>query len=257
MAKNAYVGVDAVTRRIAQSYIGINNVARKVTKGYIGVDNVARQFLLGGTPLSKLTVGASVYMNVNGSPTEFYIMQQGRPYTENSLYDASCSGTWMIMKSLYNGGEKIQWDATNNDYAESDMHNFLNSTVLNQFDTNVRNIIKQVKIPYLSGTGNSGTVKSGADGLSTKIFLISGYEAGYTTSDNSYFPVDGAELRDTPSWGSTSMWLRSAYTANATHVWNITSTSRYTTSCTSSLAIRPVLILPSETLVDTNFNVIT
>ena len=254
MAKNAYVGVDAVTRRIAQSYIGIDNVARKVTKGYIGVDNVARQFLIGGTPLSKLGVGTSVWMNVNGSPTEFYIMHRGRPYTENTLYDASCSGIWLIMKSLYNGGEKIKWDATNNDYAESDMHSFLNSTVLHQFDVNIQNIIKQVKIPYWSGTG---TVKSGADGLSTKIFLLGGYEAGYTTSDSSYFPVDGAKLSKTPIFSGNSMWLRSAYTANTTSVWNITSSSKYTTSCTSSLAIRPALILPNETLVDTNFNVIT
>lgn len=254
MAKNAYVGVDAVTRRIAQSYIGIDNVARKVTKGYIGVDNVARQFLIGGTPLSKLGVGTSVWMNVNGSPTEFYIMHQGRPYTENSLYDASCSGTWLIMKSLYNGGEKIQWDTTNNDYAESDMHSFLNSTVLHQFDVNIQNIIKQVKIPYWSGTG---TVKSGADGLSTKIFLLGGYEVGYTTSDSPYFPVDGAELRKTPPWGSTAMWLRSASTANTTYVWVTQGTSKHYTYCTVSLAIRPALILPNETLVDTNFNVIT
>src|SRR5699024_9768462 len=45
-----------------------------------------------------------------------------------------------------------------------------------------------------NGTGSSGSVASGANGLSCKIFLLSGYELGWTKSDSSYFPQDGAKL---------------------------------------------------------------
>lgn len=47
MAKNIYIGVDNVARKVKQPYIGIDNIARKVKSGFIGVDNVARQFFAG------------------------------------------------------------------------------------------------------------------------------------------------------------------------------------------------------------------
>lgn len=42
MAKNAYVGVSGVARKVKSQYVGVNGVARKVTKGYVGVNGVAR-----------------------------------------------------------------------------------------------------------------------------------------------------------------------------------------------------------------------
>ena len=44
MAKNIYIGVNNVSRKVKKMYIGVNGVARKVKKGYIGVNGVARQF---------------------------------------------------------------------------------------------------------------------------------------------------------------------------------------------------------------------
>lgn len=44
MAKNAYIGVSGVARKVKQPYIGVSGVARKVKSGYIGVSGVARQF---------------------------------------------------------------------------------------------------------------------------------------------------------------------------------------------------------------------
>ena len=44
MAKNQYVGVNNVARKVKQPYIGVNNVARKVKSGYVGVNGVARQY---------------------------------------------------------------------------------------------------------------------------------------------------------------------------------------------------------------------
>ena len=44
MAKNQYIGVGNVARKVKQPYIGVNNVARKVKSGFVGVNNVARQY---------------------------------------------------------------------------------------------------------------------------------------------------------------------------------------------------------------------
>ena len=41
MAKNIYIGVDNVARKVKRPYIGVDNISRKVKSGFIGVDNVA------------------------------------------------------------------------------------------------------------------------------------------------------------------------------------------------------------------------
>lgn len=44
MAKEMYVGIDGVARKVKKNYIGVDGVAREVKKGYVGVDGIARQF---------------------------------------------------------------------------------------------------------------------------------------------------------------------------------------------------------------------
>lgn len=44
MAKEIYVGVDGIARKVKKAYVGVDGVARKIKKGYIGVNNVARLF---------------------------------------------------------------------------------------------------------------------------------------------------------------------------------------------------------------------
>ena len=42
MAKNAYIGIDDVAKKIKKMYMGIDGVAKKIKKAYFGVDGVAR-----------------------------------------------------------------------------------------------------------------------------------------------------------------------------------------------------------------------
>ena len=51
--------------------------------------------------VGELEVGSSVYMNVDGVPTEFIVVQQGKPEI-NNYYDETCDGTWLLMKNVYN-----------------------------------------------------------------------------------------------------------------------------------------------------------
>lgn len=216
--------------------------------------------------IGSLAVESSVWMNVNGVRTEFVIIHQGNP--DPSLYDASCDGTWVMMKDIY---ENRQWHSSNsNAYANSTIHSYLNSTFLNLFEADIKAQIKQVKIPYVNGTGSSA-VASGASGLSAKFFLLSGYEVGFTTSDNSYFPVDGAKLSYFENGTGTSAlnkriaylngsatfwWLRSPSTSSTDNAWGVSSDGYgRRRNCSSSYGVRPACILPSNLLVDDNSNV--
>jgi hypothetical protein len=218
--------------------------------------------------LSTKAVGSTVKLKVNGTAKEFIVVHQGKP---SSLYDDSCNGTWLLMKDIY---ENRVWQSGNiNKYESSDIHTYLNNTFLNLFESNIRDAIKQVKIPYRKNGGSGGTDQSGANGLSAKIFLLSGYEVGWTTSDYSYFPVDGAKLSYFESGTGTSAnnkrianlngsaaywWLRSPGANFTSDVWFVYSDGNYNLYHAShSYGIRPALILPSTLLVSDDGTVST
>lgn len=217
--------------------------------------------------LSSKAIGSTIKLKVNGSAKDFIVVHQGKP---SSVYDDSCNGTWLLMKDIY---ENRQWHSSNtNDYANSTIHSYLNSTFLNLFESNIKNAIKQVKLPYRKGSGTSTTVTSGSNGLSAKIFLLSATETSFNFS--SYMPSgEGAELAyfkgcaDNSSDskrvaylnGSTAnWWLRSPYCLNFYYALYVHSGGdwRYG-SCSDSLGIRPALILPSTLLVSDDGTVST
>lgn len=218
-----------------------------------------------GTPISSLAVGTLIKINENGAPVEYLIVNQGLP---SSMYDASCDGCWVLRKDIYTTSA---WDSWNNDYKNSDIHSYLNGTFLNLFDNGIKNIIKQVKIPYQNGDGD-GSIASGANGLSCKIFLLSGYELGWTTSNNGSFPHDGAKLSYFSSGtgsaannkrianydgSATRWWLRSPDTGSTSRAWGVDSDGSYDYwFCNGAYGVRPGLILPSTITVDENLNVI-
>lgn len=219
-----------------------------------------------GTPVSSLAVGTLVKVNENGAPVEYMIVNQGLP---SSMYDASCDGCWLLRKDI---AENRTWDSSSNDYQNSDIQDYLNGDWTSRYEAGILSQIKQVKIPYQNGTGSGGSVASGVNGLSCKIFLLSGYELGWTTSDNSYFPRDGAKLSYFSSGTSSSAnnkriaklngsatlwWLRSPNTSSTDGVWGVSSVG----GCNywgyyNSIGLRPAFILPSTALVDDNLNVI-
>lgn len=218
--------------------------------------------------LSTKAVGSTVKLKVNGTAKEFIVVHQGKP---SSLYDNSCDGTWLLMKDIY---ENRQWHNSNvNNLENSTIHSYLNGTFLNLFESNIRDAIKQVKLPYRKNGGSGGSDQSGANGLLCKIFLLSGYEIGFTTSDNSYFPVDGAKLSYFEAGtgssalnkriaylngSAASWWLRSPYTNFTNRVWYVyTNGSCHDVGASYSYGIRPALILPSTLLVSDDGTVST
>lgn len=217
--------------------------------------------------LSSKAIGSTIKLKVNGSAKDFIVVHQGKP---SSVYDDSCNGTWLLMKDIY---ENRQWHSSNtNDYANSTIHSYLNSTFLNLFESNIKNAIKQVKLPYRKGSGTSTTVTSGSNGLSAKIFLLSATETSFNFS--SYMPSgEGAELAyfkgcaDNSSdskrvaylnGSATGWWLRSPGCYNFNYALYVGSNGDwYHYYCSNSCGIRPALILPSTLLVSDDGTVST
>lgn len=212
--------------------------------------------------LGSKAVGSIVKLNVSGTAKEFIVVHQGKP---RSLYDESCSGTWLLMKDIY---ENRVWQSGDiNKYESSDIHAYLNSTFLNLFDSNIKDAIKQVKIPYRKNGGSDGTDQSGANGLPCKVFLLSGPEAGLAGA--SYIPNDGTKLDyfnantgvDSKriaylSGTATAWWLRSPSTYSANYVLVVNSDGGYNDDYASnSSGIRPALMLPQDMEVDSSGNV--
>ena len=216
--------------------------------------------------LNSKAIGSTIKLKVNGSARNFIVVHQGKP---SSVYDDSCNGTWLLMQDIY---ENRAWHSSNtNDYANSTIHSYLNSTFLNLFESNIKNAIKQVKLPYRKGSGTSTTVTSGSNGLSAKIFLLSATE---TSFDFSYMPSgEGAELAyfkgcaDNSSdskrvaylnGSATRWWLRSPGCSNSYNALYVRSNGDWDVNlCSYSYGVRPALILPSTLLVSDDGTVST
>ena len=216
--------------------------------------------------LSSKAIGSTIKLKVNGSAKDFIVVHQGKP---SSVYDDSCNGTWLLMKDIY---ENRQWHSSNtNDYANSTIHSYLNSTFLNLFESNIKNAIKQVKLPYRKGSGTSTTVTSGSNGLSAKIFLLSATETSFNFStmpsgegaELAYFKGCADNSSDSKrvaklNGSAAGWWLRSPncnFSNGALYVYsNGDWGSNY---CSNSYGIRPALILPSTLLVSDDGTVST
>ena len=255
----------------------VNGTAYSISGGKTLVGGTAYSIGLGtGTPIGDLAVGSSVFMNVNGVSTEFIVIHQGLPDT--TFYDTSCDGAWLLMKDLYTNTFVLGSD--NYDYGNSYIHAYLNGEFAGLLDTNIQSAIKQVKIPYSKVIKSNTSIFSGANGLSTKIFLLTGKEVGadiVTYVSYRTIPDDGEkldyftfgfdttanDLRKAYYNGSCiNWWLRCPIEGSTFRAWYVNNSGGFSAAnCTSSnsnfiCGIRPAMILPSDTKIDENFNVI-
>lgn len=221
-----------------------------------------------GKLASDYAVGESVFLMENGSPIEYIVVHHGLP---SSMYDASCDGTWLLRKNIW---QKQRYDYNHNDYLDGEIQIYLigsNASILTTFSKEVQEALVAPKIPYVE-FNSGGVVKSGSNGLKGRVFLLSGYEVGFTTDTRTTFPEDGTCLDyfkgtsttadskriATFSGEATTWWLRSFPTNTNSNVFAVTvdgDTMGYTTSSMSP-GIRPTVIVNSETLFDSNTNVI-
>lgn len=218
--------------------------------------------------LGDKSVGDIVKIKEDGVAVNYLIVHKGKP---SDLYDDSCDGIWVLREEIHS---TQAWDTTNdtnsanNDYENSDIQAWLNGTFLNSIDEKIRAAIMTVKIPFKKEYGSASTgVYSGSEGLSCKVFLLSGYELAYSGMDTRYFPIDGAKLSYFSDGASLIAnlngnpyvwWMRSPNTFNHMDVWVVNSTGSYSKEYPySSWGARPAFVLPSSLLVDDDGNIQT
>lgn len=217
------------------------------------------------TQLGNVAVGTVLKLNENGTPQNYIVVHQGLP---SSMYDASCNGTWLLRQDIFT---QYKWDNSgSNVYLNSNLVEFLEGDVIPLFSSAIQSAIKTVKIPYCVG-GGSSQVNSGANGYSCKVFLLGGYEVGFTVATNNYFPTDGAKLAYFEYGTGTSnnskrianfngspinWWLRSPYTSGSILAWCVRYDGFYTsTDTTAPIGIRPAMVMPTNLIVDDNNNI--
>lgn len=215
-----------------------------------------------GMLASSLAVGSTVKLMEGGTAVEYLVVNQGIPSNSN-LYDSSCDGTWLLRKDIHSNR---QWAYSNdNVYTRSAINTWLNGTFFNTLGSAEQAAVKQVKIPYCTGGGDT-TINSGANGLSVKAFLLGVYEVGWTTSDYSLFNVDGAKLeyfisgtgtaadnkRTAKLNGRDQQWMTRTPVGDSNGAeFVVTSSGRYDTGLSkTSDGVRPALVLPSTALFD-------
>lgn len=202
--------------------------------------------------LGSKAVGSIVKLNVNGTARNFIVVNQGLP---GSMYDASCDGTWLLMEDIY---ELRVWDSSDNDYANSDIHSYLNNTFINLFDSDIKSVIKQVKLPYTKGKGSSGSIQTGSSGISAKVFLLSYREVGFYAYNSTFANNEGYGLlylegssysKKIAKFNGTydDWWFRSPQTAGTISAWRLDSNGLAGVKPTqNSLGVRPAMVLPYD-----------
>lgn len=247
MAKAQYVGVNGVARKVKQPYIGVNGITRTVTSSYVGVNGVARQFfeLKRGDPISSLYVGDAVYLNINGTMTEFWVVQQGRPtYVDGSseAQGEGLDGTWLLMKDCCAKGTYSQTGT------------YLRDTLPPQFDQDIQDIM----------VARDGT---------NKLFLLTYNDLGFAEVDdgtnnalfnNNQDPLEffNGVYGDISITGSEYSCRKAFYNGVATAWWTDSTTGdgkvchvsadggcgyTYNGGRYNTEGIRPALILPKDT----------
>lgn len=244
-----------VNRKLKELHAVSGGANRKLKELYAVSGGVNRKVFSGSIPMSSLPVGTKVKLKENGILVNYIVVNQGKP---SSSYDDSCDGTWILRESIYG---KQQWNSmgTSNAYENSLIKNYLNSTFLSFFDNIFQGAIKQVKIPYWTNGGQSGTSST----LSCKIFLISMNEAGLSYWDNQYIAPGGSKLSYFDSGTGTTAnnkriaylsasatgWSsRSPWTPDAALICCFTTDGSYSfNSNYSSYGVRPALVLDFDT----------
>lgn len=212
------------------------------------------------TRLGDMAVGSTVKIKVDGTLENFIIVQQGNP--DSTIYDASCNGTWVLMNALY---ILQKWDSRHDDYASSDISDYLRNSFFNLLEPSCRSAIKSVKIPYV----DNETVHDGANGLPATVFLLSASELGWAGNNASVYE-DGSRLSRFPNDSQSSTrvayykgssryyWTRSKARDYSDGIFIVTSDGGYEVKAVyaNDVGVRPAFILSKEQLVSGNGTII-
>ena len=220
--------------------------------------------VVGLSPLSTKNPGDFALLKHGNVYRLFVVLHKGLP---SSDYVGWENGVALMQYELPVGR---QWYTSNqNNYEISTIRTWLNGTYYDLFDQAVKNNIVEVRIPYRPGLGTSSVINVGSTGLLTKVFLLSGTEAG-NPSTAQYSTIEGVILDyflygdDTAGSGllarqrriayrdgvAADWWLRSPYLADHSGALSVKVAGNFLIMAPigTTVAPRPVFVM-NETFV--------
>lgn len=158
------------------------------------------------TRLGDMAVGSTVKIKVNGSLTDFLIVQQGSPGSGNNDFN----GTWVLLWKVWSKEPCLDYTAYNGyRFSETNLYSYLNNTFFTAIDERIRSNIREVYLRDGYEERNNF--------INCKIFPLAGMEAG--TGYNIPGLRTLAYFSDGPSSTDTSYSKRVAYYNNSVSDW--------------------------------------
>lgn len=211
------------------------------------------------TRLGDMAVGSTVKIKVNGTLTDFLIVQQGSPGSGDNDFD----GTWVLMTNII---KQMRFSPNSNlmRFSDSDVIDYLNGEFLTSLVPGISKEIKQVSVRDASNY-------EGTHYVSCKVFVLSASEVGIPTNSNgieniyplSYFKGLTSTDEDYPKRvayyeGSKSKWWLRDYSrfSGTLAVYESGSLSMIWPD-TYRVGVRPAFILNSNLWVSSNGMVVT
>ena len=259
--------IGGTSRSIQQGKTLVKGTAYQVRQGNTLINGTGYQIgSTGDGTLGSLPIGSLVSLPTSYGDYPFIVVHQGLP---SANYDSSCEGTWLLMEEIWDTARWNTGTSYMNDYENSAIHSYLNEELLPElFDANLQSIMKEVRIPYRKGSGSGKTVSAGANGLLTRLFLLSAQEVNLsgTGTENlchdgdclDYFSGSGAgadDIRIAMLEGiEEEWWLRSPICTTSSSgkyaAYILTDGDWDYGTCSGFKGARPTLILPSDTPLD-------
>ena len=265
---------EAGTWTVSATKDGATSTSRTITV----VDSYTAT-LLYGAKIGTLPVGSSVYAKVGGVRTEFLVVHQGNP--DSSFYHESCTGTWLLAKDLSGEGG---WGGYRTSYYEDRRYNadnnvmrkYFEETWLPTLEENVRNLLQDAHISFAGKDEPTSAlaVTPYADYFSQKVFPLTATEIGFA-ADGTTLLKDGAcltyfadatnEKRIASLNGTVyGWWTRSPFKKSTGYCYRIKEDGTkeeciqdvFTNGDGSSWGYRPAFILPPDTYVDGDHNIV-
>lgn len=215
-----------------------------------------------GVPVGELTVGTSVYMNVNGVRTEFIVVHQGNP--DSKWYTAGGNGTWVLIKQV---SKRLTADLpsdgwTIGDYQGSFLDTYANGEFLTSLDANIQSIIQQVTFKYICYSSSGNALKKET---TRKIMFPDLSDLGISVTESlrkhsvlAYFKNSDNSKRIATNGSSNCPYFTCDFIRSGqnTYYWYyITASGNIDRTQSEKIYVRPLYVLPQDTLVDDNFNI--
>jgi|GEM_PF-2355781 len=221
------------------------------------------------TQLGNMSVGSIVKIRESDVLRNYIVVHQPGDANPSVAYQGF-ENTTILMRERALPNRRM--NGTNvNDYQNSEIAGWLNGEFLNSIDADIRNQIRQVRIPFRPGSGTSPNVNIGASGLLTRIFLPSLTEVGFTTGQIAsqpnaegirfaFFPdaligqVNDALIAKNDEDPSVNWWLRSPSLISSNEFWRIPDIGGGApgNASSSSRGSRPVFALLSSHPISTS-----